>query len=209
MSDGTLLVNFARWSSTCLDAGISPEQRVYRRVRQGWRSMGRYYHTLEHLDACLREFDAVRELALRPGEVELALWFHDAVYRSWRRDNEVRSAALAVDLLRAAPLEAVERIRQMIVDTRHQDEELSGDTALVADVDLSILGQSPLVYEGFARDVRREFWWVPRPRYVAGRAAVLERFLARSSIYQHDRFYEKYEQRARDNLAAELARLRS
>jgi predicted metal-dependent HD superfamily phosphohydrolase len=207
MADMTPLVNFERWSSACLEAGLSPDERDYRRIRRAWRGMGRHYHTLSHLDACLREFDGVRALAVRPGEVELALWFHDAVYRSWRRDNEAQSAALAADLLRAAPIETVERIRQMILDTRHRDEELGGDTALVADVDLSILGQPPAVYDGFARAIRREYWWVPRQRYITGRGALLAGFLARSSIYQHDRFYGKYEKQARANIAAELARL--
>jgi predicted metal-dependent HD superfamily phosphohydrolase len=207
MADLTPLVNFPRWSRLCMAVGVAPEERDYRRVRRGWRGMGRHYHTLTHLEDCLREFDAARELAVRPAEVELALWFHDVVYRSWRRDNERQSAALADELLRAAPVEVVQRIRQMILDTRHQDEELAGDTALVADVDLSILGQRPESYALFAAAIRREYWWVPRARYQAGRAALLRGFLARSAIYQHDAFYQRYEQQARANIAAELARL--
>ena len=207
MADLTPLVNFERWGSACMNVGVAPEERDYRRVRRAWRGMGRHYHTLSHLEACLREFDSARHLALRPAEVELALWLHDAVYRSWRRDNEAQSAALADELLRAAPLECVERIRRMILDTRHLEDELGGDTALVVDVDLSILGQSPDIYDGFERAVRREYWWVPRHRYLAGRSAVLQRFLSRASIYQTDQFYETYEKPARDNLARALAAL--
>ena len=207
MADLTPLVNFERWSRACMDVGVAPEERDYRRVRRSWRGMGRHYHTLTHLNSCLRELDGVRQLAVRPAEVELALWLHDVVYRSWRRDNEAQSAALAAELLRAAPIETVERVRQMILDTRHVEDELGGDTALVVDIDLSILGQPADVYGGFERAIRREYWWVPRARYAAGRAAVLERFLSRSSIYQNDIFYERYEKPARENLAAELARL--
>ncbi len=201
-------VNYDRWSRACIEVGVAPDERDYRRVRRAWRSMGRHYHTLEHLNACLRELDTARELATRPGEVELALWLHDAVYRSWRRDNEAQSALLAADLFRAAPIDCVERIRYMILDTQHRDQELGGDNALVVDVDLSILGQPAEVYGGFERAIRREYWWVPRARYVAGRAAVLEGFLARSSIYQHDVFYQRYESRARENVTGELARLK-
>jgi predicted metal-dependent HD superfamily phosphohydrolase len=200
-------VNYARWSRACIEVGVAPEERDYRRVRRAWSSMGRHYHTLEHLEACLRELDTARDLAVRAAEVELALWFHDAVYRGWRHDNEARSASLAAEVLRAAPVETVERIRQMVLDTRHRDEELAGDTALVADIDLAILGQPPAVYAAFARAIRREYWWVPRARYGAARAAVLRRFLGRSSIYQHDRFYERYEPQARANIAAELETL--
>jgi predicted metal-dependent HD superfamily phosphohydrolase len=201
-------VNFERWSRACIELGVPPEQRGYRRVRRGWNSLGRHYHTLAHLDACLRELDACRDLARRAAEVELALWFHDAVYRSWRRDNEVRSAALAAHVLRAAPADAMARIREMILGTKHLDAELVDDAALVADLDLSILGQPPQTYVQFARAVRREYWWVPRARYTAGRRAVLEGFLARSSIYQHDRFRRRYEHTARANIAAELVSLR-
>jgi predicted metal-dependent HD superfamily phosphohydrolase len=155
-------VNFERWSAVCIAAGIAPNESGYRRVRRAWRGMGRHYHTLSHLDSCLREFDDAREFALRPAEVELALWFHDAVYRSWRRDNEAQSAALMAEVFRAAPLETVERIRRLIAATKHDATGFSGDTALIIDIDLSILGAPPEVYARFESAIRREYWWAPR-----------------------------------------------
>lgn len=203
----TALVNYGRWSRACIEIGVAPDAADYRRVWRGWRGMGRHYHTLAHLESCLRELDDCRELAIRPAEVELALWFHDAVYRTWRKDNEAQSAALAARLLRAAPLETVERIRQSILATRHREEELAGDVALVVDIDLAILGAAPDVYAQFERAIRREYWWVPRARYVAGRGRILTSFLERATIYQHDAFYRRYEARARENLAAALRQL--
>jgi predicted metal-dependent HD superfamily phosphohydrolase len=208
MATLTPLVNFERWSRACIDLGFAPAESDYRRVRRAWSGTGRHYHTLTHLDACLRELDGARQLALRPAEVELALWFHDAIYRSWRRDNEQRSATLAVELLRAAPGDSVERIRQMVLATSHREEGFAGDTALVLDIDLSILGQTPEIYAQFERAIRREYWWVPRAKYVAGRSGVLQKFLERASIYQHDHFFERYEERARVNLAAALEQLK-
>jgi predicted metal-dependent HD superfamily phosphohydrolase len=207
MANMTPLVNFERWSRACMDVGVAPDEGDYRRVRRAWSGMSRHYHTLTHLQACLRELDESRELATRPGEVELALWFHDAIYRSWRRDNEQRSAAFAASTLRAASIESVERIRQMVLATSHRDGVFAGDTALVVDIDLAILGQSPEIYAQFERAIRREYWWVSRIRYVAGRGAVLKKFLERAAIYQHDRFYSKYEKQARANMTAALAQL--
>jgi predicted metal-dependent HD superfamily phosphohydrolase len=89
----------------------------------------------------------------------------------------------------------------------HRDDGFAGDTALVVDIDLSILGREPDLYAQFERAIRREYWWVSRARYVAGRSAVLKRFLGRSAIYQHDHFYKKYETQARANLSAALAQL--
>jgi predicted metal-dependent HD superfamily phosphohydrolase len=208
MPNMTPLVNFERWSRACIDVGVAPEETDYRRVRRSWSGMGRHYHTLTHLDACLRELDGARELALRPGEVELALWFHDVIYRTWRHDNEQQSATLAARTLRIAAIDTVERIRQMVLATTHREEGFAGDTALVLDIDLSILGQPEEVYAQFERAIRREYWWVTRARYVAGRTKVLRKFLERRSIYQHDRFYEKYEARARANIAGAIEQLK-
>lgn len=203
----TPLVNFGRWTRTCIEIGVAPGEADYRRVRRGWTGLERHYHTLSHLEACLRELDEFRALAVRPAEVELALWFHDVVYRTWRKDNEEQSAALAARLLRAAPEESVERVRQSILATRHREEPLAGDVALVVDIDLSILGASPELYAQFERAIRREYWWVPRARYVAGRGRILASFLERATIYQHDAFHERYDARARENIGAALCQL--
>ena len=52
----------------------------------------RRYHTLQHLAECFAAFDEIAHLAEHPADVELALWFHDAIYDTRRSDNEQRSA---------------------------------------------------------------------------------------------------------------------
>ncbi|MEY2855296.1 MAG: hypothetical protein RL030_2428 [Pseudomonadota bacterium] len=141
-------------------------------------------------------------LAERPAEVEFALWLHDAVYKSWRSDNEERSADWAVRLLeqgRATPA-VVERVRALVLATRHMAGRFTGDAALVVDVDLSILGQEDGVYAQFEQDVRKEYWWVPRRKYVEARVGILKSFLDREAIYVWPVFRERYEVRARENL---------
>lgn len=204
------LASLDRWQAVCKGCGFEGTSRDYKRVIRGWSSWGRHYHTLGHLEACLKEFDQVRDLAVNAGEVELALWFHDAVYRTWASDNEARSAVLAAEIMgrgRAEP-GAIERVTAAIIATRHQGREPNGDAALVVDIDLSILGTPEDVYQGFERNVRREYWWVPRRRYVAGRCAILESFLKKTSIYRYPEFQKRYEAAARLNLAAAIASLK-
>ena len=200
-----------RWKSACAACGFAGSSRGYGRVIRGWTSWGRRYHTLGHLEACLEEFDQARSLADRPGEVELALWFHDAVYRTRASDNEACSAVLAAEILSRDGLEtaAVERVTAAIMATRHQGGEPAGDAALVVDIDLSILGQPEDVYLEFETNVRREYWWVPRRKFAAGRCAILESFLKRPAIYRFDEFRRRYEAPARDNLTAAIARLKA
>jgi predicted metal-dependent HD superfamily phosphohydrolase len=205
-----MVETFQRWQETCKACGFEGMSRDHGRVIRGWSSWGRHYHTLGHLEACLKEFDQVRHLAQHPGEVEFALWFHDVVYRTWRPDNEARSAALAAEIMGRGGAESdmIERVSAAIMATRHQGKEPNGDAALVVDIDLSILGQPEDVYQEFERNVRREYWWVPRRRYVAGRCAILESFLKRPSIYGYSEFQRRYEVAARVNLAAAIARLK-
>jgi len=170
----------------------------------------RHYHGLAHVEACLRWLDRVGAAAERPAEVELALWFHDAVYRPLARNNERRSATLARERLAEAgvPADAVARIGRHIEATRTH-VAADSDGALVVDIDLAILGAPPADYDRFEADVRREYASVPAPLYRAGRRRVLQRFLARSAIYRTPLLHDALEASARTNLerrVRELAR---
>lgn len=204
------LATYDRWQTVCKGCDFEGTPQDYVRVIGGWSSWGRRYHTLGHLEACLKEFDQVRNIAVSPSEVQLALWFHDVVYRTWASDNEARSAALAAEIMGRGGAESgsIARVQAAIMATRHQGKEPNGDAALVVDIDLSILGQPEEMYQAFERNVRREYWWVPRGRYIAGRCAILDSFLKRTSIYRYPEFQRRYEAAARGNLASAIARLK-
>ena len=57
-----------------------PPPGAYDSLLLAWREPQRRYHTLEHLDECLSAFEEIETLAEQPGEIELALWYHDAVH---------------------------------------------------------------------------------------------------------------------------------
>ena len=86
---------------------------------------------------------------------------------------------------------------------------LSGDTAVVVDVDLSILGREPAEYDIYERAIREEYKWVPGPIYRRKRAEILESFLARPAIYETRHFVDAYEQSARENLRRAIETLRA
>jgi len=165
----------------------------------------RAYHDAEHVAECLAWFDRVRDLAERPTELEVALFFHDAIYEPLASDNEVRSAE---ELRRLAceaevPTEVVERIARLIQSTATHDAR-SGDAALLSDIDLSILGASPARYARCEQEVRREYAAIDEASYRVGRARVLRGFLDRIEIYRTPRLAARLEAQARDNLSSAL-----
>jgi predicted metal-dependent HD superfamily phosphohydrolase len=169
----------------------------------------RAYHTAEHIRDCLVQFDLSRHTAQRPDEVEAAIWFHDAVYAPGASDNEQRSAGLAQAILAeaGAPLEVAHRIAELVLATQHLTIPSEPDAALLCDIDLSILGRTPEVFDEFERRIRREYAWVPEPVYRSARAEILAGFLRRHSIFQTDYFRDQYEVPARANLERALEEL--
>jgi predicted metal-dependent HD superfamily phosphohydrolase len=162
----------------------------------------RHYHTVQHLAECLAAFEPAARLAVRPAEVEAALWFHDAIYDPHRNDNEERSAALARGALDAAGVggEAVARVAASILRTRHHADPENDDQRLLLDVDLSILGADEPRFDEYERQIRREYEFVSEASFHARRANLLRAFLLRPHIYHLAHFRERLEQRARANL---------
>lgn len=188
----------------------SDHRATLERLRAAYDEPHRAYHTARHVGACLALLDdpAVRVLAERPVEVEAALWFHDAVYDTRAADNEERSAVLAEESLGAAgtPRAVAARVAAHVRATRDH-LATSADAQLVIDIDLSILGADPETFSRFEQEIRREYSWVDDEAYRAGRAAVLRRFQERASIYGTPLLRERYEPRARENIARSLAEL--
>ncbi|MEO8544389.1 MAG: N-methyl-D-aspartate receptor NMDAR2C subunit [Betaproteobacteria bacterium] len=169
----------------------------------------RHYHTLQHLDACLRHLPSLAAQATRPDEIAIALWLHDAVYVIGAADNELCSANLARDLLLTAGVDAAttERVHALIMATRHDQAPQSRDQEILLDVDLGILGARAAVFDGYEQQIRAEYRSVPEPQFRANRRRILQGFLARARIYHTQLFFERYEAPARANLARSISAL--
>lgn len=147
--------------------------------------------------------------AERPDEIEVAIWFHDAVYVPGRADNEEASAALADQALAAGEVAGPvkDRVWSLVLATRHTAIPHGNDARMLADIDLAILGADPYRFGIYDRAIRREFHALPDAEYRSGRAAVLRSFLARPTIYHTESFRERYEAQARANITGALAGL--
>ena len=175
-----------------------------------WGEPQRRYHTLRHLRDCLALLEPVLAQAERPAEVEIALWFHDAVYDPKAKDNEFRSSVWAVEALAPAgvPIEALKRIDGLIIATCHDARPDSHDQQLLVDVDLAILGAQPERFDEYETEVREEYAWVPGAVFRHKRREILAEFLERTAIFSTEGFREQFEVQARENLQHAIGRLR-
>jgi predicted metal-dependent HD superfamily phosphohydrolase len=200
-----------RWNALLQKAGAKTSpSKWYDTLTAAYAEPQRHYHNQQHIAACLAEFDIARTLAQHATAVELALWFHDAVYDPRAHDNEERSAALlkqcAIEV--GLPPLLTQTASNLVMATKTHSVGDDADAALIVDIDLSILGAEPKRFSEYEDQIRLEYAWVPEAVFASKRAEILEKFLARDRIFTTQRFYQKYERQARRNLAASVNNLR-
>ena len=177
--------------------------------------LGRYsaphrkYHTLQHLDACFANFATLCGQATYPAEVELALWFHDAVYETAVPGNEQASADWAAQALLAAggvPA-AAQRVHALVMATCHDRVPQTADEKILLDVDLAILVSASGAFDAYELQVREEYAAIPINQFRARRRRILQQFLDRERIYHTQAFHASLEARARANLVRSIGQL--
>jgi len=198
------------WQQMWQRLGVSrPDPALLPDLLRRYSEPQRKYHTLQHLDACFTHFASLRDQAIHPEEVELALWFHDAVYVVRAKDNEELSADLArAALLGAGASEAAaQRVHAMVLASRHAALPQTTDEAVFVDVDLAILGAPQHEFDTYEDQIRAEFISIHEPQLRSGRRAILQAFLGRPRIYHTTRFHDRFEAQARANLRRSIDRL--
>ncbi len=168
----------------------------------GYAEPQRRYHTQQHLEECLALLEQVRDLAEHPEEVEMALWFHDAIYDVKGSGNEERSAEWAHRALTSAgaAAAAAERVRQLVLVTRHDGVPGNVDEQVLVDIDLAILGAERPRFDEYERQIRDEYAFVPGFLFRRKRRQILRTFLDRPVLYSTAMLRERLEARARENL---------
>ncbi len=189
---------------------LSDQPQIRERLVTAYDDPARGYHDLRHLREVLEHLDDLVP-ADHPERdaVVLAAWFHDAVYDAVG-DNEERSARLADAVLTQAgvPIPLVEEVTRLVRLTAGHDpaaDDLPGQ--LLCDADLAILAAGRERYDAYVAGVRREYAEVPDADFRAGRKAVLEDLLAHDTLFHSDAARERWEEKARANVSAEVAAL--
>lgn len=171
---------------------------------------GRYYHNWHHIEALLALSDEYSAMIADKDAVDFAIFYHDAIYNVLRKDNEARSAKMAVERLAklGIPERIINHVDVFIQATQtHQVPSDFGavkDLQYFLDFDMSILGAEREVYREYKENVRKEYRLIPAAMYRPGRKKFLQTCLQSKFIFYTDSFRARYEAQARSNLLWEL-----
>jgi predicted metal-dependent HD superfamily phosphohydrolase len=206
--------------------GVGNNQAVWDDIARAYSEPQRCYHNAGHIVELLQIFDTdwfqrsallhlPRNLRLR-GELELAIWWHDAVYQTAIQDpglsNEEASACWAYTVLMryGASSNTALSVYALVLATSHTQTVIEPMAQLIVDLDLAILGSDEYRFPLYEAEISAEYGHVFYPDYLRGRANFLEQFLqSRDYIYQTPQFRERYESQAQDNIKGLIVELRS
>jgi predicted metal-dependent HD superfamily phosphohydrolase len=205
--------NLKPWLDLWHRLGVKSDYPIidaYQDILQRYGEPHRKYHNIGHINHCLAEFETVRHLALDANALELAIWYHDAVYEIQANDNEERSASLASEVMNnfSLPLELIEKVENIIIATKHSAVPEDYDAKLMLDIDISNIGDGEKFKEA-NKLIREEYSSVPDNLFKNGRSGILQSFLDRPGIYLTEFFYNKYEDKAKENILSSIYELNS
>ncbi|MGH8129917.1 MAG: HD domain-containing protein [Steroidobacteraceae bacterium] len=199
----------ARWDDLAARLRIVKPLVAFRWLESHYEQSARKYHGPRHINECFGILDRAHHPEASNPLVEYALWFHDAIYNTFSKKNEERSAEAAVRVLERSGRPAADSalVRALILATRHGVQPAAPPLQLLVDIDLAILGADADRYAEFELQIRAEYWWVPTALYRKQRCAILNSFVMRPSIYATHEFRDRYERQARNNIAWGLEQL--
>lgn len=207
---------FVHLSAMNSDVTLAEAKTLWLDIAALYNETQRTYHSLCHIDQLFGEFDRIAAHLHEPHLIALALFYHDVIYNPARSDNELKSAAYAVETLRCyLSDEQCQHIYALIMMTaNHQLDELTdnqkrSDAAHLLDMDLSILGTPWPEYERYAQTIRQEYAHVPIKDYRLGRITILEKLLAHPQLYLTAYYHQRLEVQARENIEREIMLLRA
>ncbi|MER8026176.1 DUF4031 domain-containing protein [Glutamicibacter protophormiae] len=196
-----------RWART-----LPTEPQLGRELLERWSQSHRRYHDRVHLLSVLEALDWLAKDQTDGEErmlLQLAAWFHDAVYEG-ASDDEAKSAILARERLYGLLSPgAVSKVSELVLLTAgHSPGDHDRLGRILCDADLEVLARPHPAYQRYAQAIYQEYAHFPRPALASGRIKVLGSLLEKDNIYSTARGIDRWETAARDNVGAEISVLR-
>ncbi|MDR6967490.1 putative metal-dependent HD superfamily phosphohydrolase [Flavobacterium arsenatis] len=198
-----------RFASLLQAIGFSENDTAVRwnELKKAYTKKERHYHNITHLVEMIACYETYKNQLQFPNELLYSIFYHDIIYKSTRKDNELKSAVLAVGLLPDNTSINKQVIFDMILATKDHISKGVEDEKWLIDFDLRILAKDWEDYQVYYKQIRKEYSIYPDFLYNPGRKKALEDFLEKDFIYQTESFRELFEAKARENIKKEIKEL--
>lgn len=198
-----------KWIALMNAFGFHKNESEFEMIQKYHNESHRKYHNTVHIADCLDKC-ALNEETKQNHVLHLAFWYHDVIYNPLKKDNELKSAEMAVRFLKKqdASQELITNVNSLIMATLHNRPPKNEMEAYIMDIDISILGSSSEDYSTYTENIRKEYKWVPWFLYKKKRMEILEMFLKRDTLYFTEYFKCNFEDKARKNIKNEINKLK-
>jgi len=177
-------------------------------ILKHYSGKNRYYHNLSHIQNMLAQAEDAKTHIEDFDVLCFAIWYHDFIYKSTKKDNEEKSAFFAQKHLKSLNLKEkrIKNVENLIISTKKHQIILgeNEDNAYLLDFDLSILGTDWKTYYSYTQHIRKEYKIYPDFMYKPGRKKVLQTFLERETLYFTESYKMRFENQARENILKEI-----
>lgn len=198
------------WVDLMRSFGFADNEAEFNMIENFYQEKHRKYHNLDHIKDCLEKC-RLNETSKSNRVLHLAFWYHDLIYKPFKKDNEQASADLAIRFIKKQTddVQLANRIERLIMATLHNRTPDTIEEAYMMDIDLSILGSNKEKYTTYTHNIRKEYSVVPWLLYKKKRVEILERFLSKNELYYTDYFKTEFENKARLNIQNEIQQLKT
>ena len=143
-----------KWHDLLRALAVDPAlaDRTFEDICRYYAGPGRFYHTLDHVEAVLETVESLGSFARNLNAVKLAVWLHDVIYDSRASDNEERSADFADRLCEKLSIPEGRVVAYLILKTKTHDAGDDPDAQVLLDADLAILGSNESGLSGLCRE---------------------------------------------------------
>jgi predicted metal-dependent HD superfamily phosphohydrolase len=205
--------------TTNISAPLLLPAEMWAELEAAYQTPLRAYHNIQHVHEVTAHYQNVAASVgwQNPKEVYLAVLYHDAIYQAGRKDNEARSAELAllaIEKYLANEFIDIVKVKNLIeLTAKHghlHSTILDQDIQHFLDCDMAILGSEPTQFLAYDKAIASEYRGkLPGWMFQFYRRKFLRGLLDSPRIYLSDFFFESHEATARVNIAALLKKPRS
>ncbi len=192
---------------------------MWAELEASYQTPPRAYHNIQHVHEVTAHYLNIAASVgwQNPKEVYLAVLYHDAIYLAARKDNEARSAELAVvavtKYLTNELIDTSKLVYLIELTAKHghlHSDELDSDVKHFLDCDMAILGSDSTQFLAYDKAIASEYRGkLPGWMFQFYRRKFLKNLLDSPRIYLSNLFFESHEAKARANIEGLLKKPRS